>query len=217
MSSNSFASINFNDSETKSIFKNQSEMMCSRFKNKNENSFINNVEVSKNNDGSLLLYGTINKSFNVDKVYIKYTAANPPTFSSNFSGSGLPFPNEDIAYDITPNRGVVEVINKKFEIKIKYPNSYYINMGSEYVIPHVKIVIVDKNNNELADLKVVYLGDGIPFRTLTWPVQRDWNKGSMFYKNSNLPVRNQYQILLDSAYPKTNKIPNNFWGLMPPH
>jgi len=217
MGDNSFASINFNDPESKSVFKNQSKMMCSRFKNKNENSFINNIEFIKNNDGSLLIYGNINKSFDVDKVYVKYTAANPPTYSSNFAGSGLPYPNEDIAYDSTPNRGIVEVINKKFEINLKYPNSYYINMGSEFVIPHAKIVLVDANNNELADVKIVYLGDGIPFRSLTWPVQRSWNNGPMFYKNNDLPVRTQYQILLDSAYPSTNKVPNNFWGLMPPH
>jgi len=39
----------------------------------------------------------------------------------------------------------------------------------------------------------------------------------MFYCNNNLPVRTQYQILVDSAYPTVNNVPKNFWGTMPPH
>jgi hypothetical protein len=217
MSDNSFASINFNDPESKSIFENQSKTMCPRFKTKNENKFIDNLDINKNQDGSLLIYGDIKKAYNIDNVFVKYVAANPPTFSSNYSGSGLPFPNEDIAYQSTPNKGCVEVINDKFKINVIFPNSYYINMGSEFVPPHVKLVLVDKHNNELTEVGIVYLGEGIPFRTLTWPVQRNWNNGAMFYYNPDLPVRSQYQILLDSAYPKINKVPNNFWGTMPPH
>ena len=39
----------------------------------------------------------------------------------------------------------------------------------------------------------------------------------MFYKSlQTLPVRSQEQILRDSAYPKKNKMPKNFWGLTPP-
>lgn len=217
MSDNSFASINFNDPESKLIFENKSKMMCSRYKNKNENSFVENLDINKNSDGSLLIFGNITKAYNVGKVYIKYTAANPPTFSSNYAGSGLPFPSEDVAYENTPNRGLVEVIDSKFSLNIIFPNSYYINMGSQYIKPHAKIVLVDSNNIEISDVKTIHLGEGIPFRTLTWPIQRDWNIGSMFYKNDNLPVRTQYQILLDSAYPSINRVPNNFWGLMKPH
>lgn len=215
MSDNSFAGINFDDPNSKNIFETHAEMMCPEFKN-TTNGFLDNVRITKNGKHFLTVSGTIDNS-NQGNYFIKYIAAHPPTYSSNFSGSGMPFPTEEIAYDNTPNQGVVNIINGKFSFSIKYPNSYYINMGTIYINPHVKIVLVDKNNNELSNIKVINLGEGIPFRTLSWPKQRNWNEGPLFYKTDNLPVRNQYQILLDSAYPSENVIPKNFWGLMPPH
>jgi hypothetical protein len=217
MGDNSFAGINFNNPESKKIFEQNAKMMCPEFKTINENSFLNNIKIKRNNDNYVLLITGDVIDENNEEYYIKYTAATPPTYSSNFSGSGMPFPNEDIAYDDTPNKGIVQVINGKFSFSIKYPNSYYINMGTIYVEPHVKILLVNKDNKSIEEPKVINLGQGIPFRTLTWPNQRNWSDGPLFYKNNNLPVRTQYQILLDSAYPSTNKIPNNFWGLMPPH
>ena len=217
MSDNSFAGINFDDPESKKIFETSSKMMCPRYKNSNENSFIKNLNYVKENDGSLVITGTVNINSYNNQYYIKYTAANSPTFSANYSGSGLPFPTEEIAFENTENRGVTNILNGKFSFNLRFPNSYYVNMGTVYVNPHVKIQLFNKDNKPIGTPKIVHLDEGIPFRTLTWPVQRNWNKGPLFYKNDNLPVRTQYQILLDSAYPSTNKIPNNFWGLMPPH
>ena len=217
MGDNSFAGINFNNPESKKIFEQNAKMMCPEFKTINENSFLSNIKIKRNNDNYVLLITGDVIDENNEEYYIKYTAATPPTYSSNFSGSGMPFPNEDIAYDDTPNKGIAQVINGKFSFTIKYPNSYYINMGTIYVEPHVKILLVNKDNKSIGESQVINLGQGIPFRTLTWPNQRNWNDGPLFYNNKNLPVRTQYQILLDSAYPSTNKIPNNFWGSMPPH
>ena len=90
-------------------------------------------------------------------------------------------------------------------------------MGTIYIPPHVKLVLFNDKNKQIGDIKNVELGEGIPFRTLTWPEQRNWNIGPLFYQNNNLKVRTQDQILLDSAYPSVNKVPDNFWGLTPPH
>lgn len=38
---------------------------------------------------------------------IKYLASAPPDFRQSYSGSGLPFPTEEIAYSNTPNSGTV--------------------------------------------------------------------------------------------------------------
>jgi hypothetical protein len=76
---------------------------------------------------------------------------------------------------------------------------------------------MDENRENRGDVYVANLGDGIPFRSLVDTKKRDWNSGPLFYCNNNLPVRSQYQILLDSGYPAVNKVPDNFWGLMPPH
>jgi hypothetical protein len=221
MSDNSFAGINFNDPESKSIFEHHRENMCPQFKNINDSMFIFNLNIKMKNNNAYMISGTIDGSIgamsNSEKLYVKYSAPNPPTYNSNFSGSGLPFPTEEIAFENTPNKGVAEIVNGQFSFTIRYPNSYYINMGSVYVGPHVKLLIVDKDNRELSPVENIKLGQGIPFRTLTWPVQRNWNMGPLFYENKDLPVRTQYQILLDSAYPSTNKVPNNFWGTMPTH
>jgi hypothetical protein len=217
MSDNSFAGINFDDKESSQIFEMHKKTMCPRYKNLNESGFVVNLNVkNNNNNNSFVISGKLNY-VPIEKRYIKYSAANPPTYNSNFSGSGLPYPTEEIAYDNTPNRGVVEIINGEFNFSIRYPNSYYINMGTIYIEPHVKLTIVDKDNNSIGEVKSINLGEGIPFRTLTWPVQRDWNKGPLFYKTNVDIVRTQYQILLDSAYPSKNVMPKNFWGMMPPH
>ena len=219
MSDNSYAGINFNDSESAKIFETQKNTMCPQYKNLNESGFVIKLNVkNNNNNNAFTINGKLNRTSS-EKHYIKYSAANPPTYNSNFSGSGLPYPSEEIAFENTPNRGVVEIINGEFNFSIRYPNSYYVNMGTIYVEPHIKLTIVDKDNKNIGETKSVNLGEGIPFRTLTWPVQRDWNEGPLFYKTDFdvNTVRTQYQILLDSAYPRKNVTPKNFWGMMPPH
>jgi hypothetical protein len=221
MGDNSFAGINFNDPESKSIFKNQEKMRCSRWNDNNISMFIENVKVLKLKEYAFKVEGRVSgvemNQLLHNKVFVKYVAPNPPTYLTSFSGSGLPYPNETIAFDNTPNKGVVEVINGHFSLTLKYPNSYYNNMGTVYVQPNVKLVVVNDKNHKLSEPQEINLGEGIPFRTLTWPRQRNWNNGPLFYDVQNLPVRTQYEILLQSAYPKTNTMPTNFWGLDPPH
>jgi len=216
MSDNSFSGINFNDPQSKTIFEYHKNLMCPEYKTINESGFVVGFKVEDKGNNGCIISGNVSNTYG-RKLFIKYSAANPPTFSSNFSGSGLPYPTEDIAYQNSPNRGVVDIINEKFSITLKYPNSYYVNMGSVYVEPHVKLIVVDENNNPLTDVQIINLGKGIPFRSLTWPSIRDWNRGPLFYENSDLPVRTQYEILLDSAYPSKNVTPKNFWGTMPTH
>ena len=90
-------------------------------------------------------------------------------------------------------------------------------MGKKYIKPRVQFKVCDGDNNDISATYVINLGEGIPFRTLTWPKERNWNNGPMFYCNNNLPVRTQEQILRDSSYPSTNVTPPNFWGKDPPH
>ena len=175
----------------------------------------------KNDNNVFMVNGSLNGSLNllsnVEKLYIKYWASNAPTYSQSFSGSGLPYPNEELAFQNSPNIGVVPVVNGKFSFSLSYPNSYYDNMGTVYVPPQVKVKVCNDKNIAVSKIQQINLGEGIPFRTLSWSPKRDWNKGPMFYCNNNLPVRTQYQILVDSAYPTVNNVPKNFWGSMPPH
>ena len=52
---------------------------------------------------------------------IKYWAAAPNTCTYSIAGSGLPFPNEEVAYENTPNKGEVKPDrNGNFEILLNY-------------------------------------------------------------------------------------------------
>ena len=144
---------------------------------------------------------------------IIYYAPNPPTYNSSFSGSALPFPNPDIAFEGTPNHGAVMTNpDGSFEFKVFYPNSYYIALGTVYVGPHVFI-----KGCGVEKVHSIHLGDGVPFRMITYPsppytAPRD---SPMFYSKGGRqmpPTRTQEQILRDSGYPDLNKMPEDFWG-----
>ena len=216
---NSFASINFNDPETKAIFKNQEKMRCPKYSSVTETVKFAKLNIINDNKNKLyIVNGHINHKglFSTGKLFIKYSAANKPTYNRSFAGSALPYPTEEIAFQNSSNIDMVPVVDNKFSFNLVYPNSYYTNMGTEYVPPQVKIVLINSKNEEVSKPQIVPLGDGTPFRTLTWSDKRDWNKGSDFYYNNNLPVIDQYNIIVKSEYPRTNRVPNNFWGKRPP-
>lgn len=219
MGDNAFAGISTGyDSEK--IFKYRDANMCNKWHSVEKDVGPCRVKIYGNPYGNIVVSGETKDilgelNFSND-IFVKYWAANRPNYGISFAGSGLPFPNEHIAFQDTDNAGVADVKNGAFSFNIHYPNSYYVQMGKKYVPPQVKIQFCSKNNVNLTGVHVITLGNGIPFRSLTWPRKRNWNKGSMFFCNNNLPVRTQEQILKDSAYPCVNKEPSNFWGTMPP-
>ena len=151
------------------------------------------------------------------KTKLVFWAPSPPDYRSSYSGSGLPFANAEMAYEQTPNAGVVPVDeNGSFSFSIVNPNGYYSALGTAYVSPHIQLQPVV--NGKKGKVEIVRIGQGIPFRLLTYPpIPSTAPRCSpSFYGNRDtLPLRTQEQILRDSAYPKTNIMPDNFWGLRP--
>lgn len=96
---------------------------------------------------------------------VKYFAAAPPDFMTNYAGSGLPFPNPDVAYEGTPNVGAVQATNGAYSFKVWFPNSFYVDMGTKLVPPHVLIKVCAQGAND--EIDAVVLGDPIPNRSLT--------------------------------------------------
>ena len=93
---------------------------------------------------------------------IRFWAANPPDLRQSYSGSGLPFPNPEIAFENTSNRGLVNCDNRgRFEFKVVKPNGYYIAQGRKLIGSQVKMVL---GNDE--DIKILQLGDPIANRSL---------------------------------------------------
>lgn len=170
--------------------------------------------MTANQSGDILISGTVQS--NTPNPMIMYWAANSPDYGTSFSGSGLPFPNPEIAYNQTNNSGQVQADNKTFSFKIKYPNAYYVGLGTLYVPPHVNIKVVEPGSPD--KYITIQIDEGIPFRTLTYPSPPSKNPriSPMFYSLHAEEVRTQEQILRDGAYPAVNKMPDNFWGLKPP-
>lgn len=205
----------FNDS--RDVFKYRDETMCSKWKK--DEAYYGEFSIStfQNSKGDMVIYGNVEpkffENFSKYKLNLKYWAANSPESRSSFSGSGLPFPNETIAYQNTNNQGNYELINPNFSLNMIKPNSYYTNQGKVLVKPHVNIMFMTADNKPLGKVYKVDIDDYIPYRTLSM-VRKD----VMFYNNTQLPMRTQEQILQDSAYPeKKMKEHDNYWGLKPPN
>ena len=180
--------------------------MCNNWEKEYSNQFVCNNKMY-DGTGEYLVEGTLPDAGNSN---IMFWAPNPPTYNSSFNGSGLPYPNAEIAYENTPNKGMVKANNGNYKFKIKYPNSYYSGLGTKIIEPvyHIKICGGEK-------VHTVKLGHGIPFRMLTYPEFAD-RTGPEFYAGGlNLPIRTQEQIIRDGGYPNTNKKITNFWENRP--
>ena len=173
-------------------------------------------EIKYDGSGNLTIRGKIQNA--AADAYIVFWAANPPDYRTSFSGSGLPYPSSQIAYESTPNRGTVPIgSDGSFEFSLRYPSGYYTGLGTVYIQPHVYVQVNSKNT--VGKPILVRVGEGTPFRLLTYPPVPSTAprcSPSFYASGTTLPVRTQEQILRDSAYPSTNEMPANFWGLTPP-
>ncbi len=213
----------FVDQYSKDIFEEHDKTMNPQWKSIYKSLPLCDVDIHKNTDKNLyVVQGTLKHDMFLfalhNEVQLSYAAANSPTYNSSFSGSGLPYPNESVAFSGGENIGYTPIIQGKFSFKIQYPNSYYTNLGKDLVPPQVKIRVCLRDSNAIvSDVQIINLGENIPFRTLSYPNQRNYLNGPFFYDNRKMPVvRSQYEILLSSAYPHKNVTPPNFWGEKPP-
>ena len=200
--------------DTNKVFKYRNDNMCDKWYQNEKDYGLFAIKSYQNKEGNVILYGKINNTI-LDhlkkyKVYLKYWAANSPNISASFSGSGLPFPNEEIAYENSKNQGNLEIYNLNFSLNFLKPNSYYTNQGKVLVRPHVNFMFITGDDTPIGGVYKIELDNFIPYRTLSMV-----RKNVMFYNNSNLPVRGQEQILRDSGY--NGKLEDNFWGLRPPN
>jgi hypothetical protein len=173
-----------------------------------------NCEVSYTNNGTVVISGTVGNVF--PNAHLVYWAASPPDYRTGYTGSGLPYANYEMAYDNTPNKGMLPLTDGSFTFNIHYPSGYYTGLGTVFVKPHLNLQV--NTANQIGKVHVIPLGEGIPFRMLTYPPMPETApRGDvMFYAGrESLPVRTQEQILRDSAYPDEMRMPPNFWGLRP--
>jgi hypothetical protein len=170
--------------------------------------------ISYQGTGELVVRGIVKNSTPNTQMY--FWAAAPPTKGISFSGSGMPYPSPLVAYDRTPNKGVVSVANGQFQFSLKHPNAYYIGLGSLYIPPHINFKLCSPGQAD--HYFSVQIDDGIPFRMLTYPAPptKKPRLNPMFYCEPEKGARSQEAILKASAYPSSYSMPDNFWGYRPP-
>lgn len=146
-------------------------------------------------DNKVSIKGTSKNASN--KITI--VAANPPDKLGNYSGTNLPFPSVDIAFENTKN--IHKINGSSFNVEFDYPNSYYnfANCGDK-VSP--AIYFIDNANNENA---MVELPDNCNLKTL---VNRNKYHDPSFYdsKYHVLPVATAEKSMYNYA---NYKIINN--------
>lgn len=219
----SFAGVSFGWDAT-NLFAKRKEELCDKWKSVSANVAECDIRILTNKKKCLVVEGMPRDPLRSRLLSlgrpakVRYVAANPPTYMESVSGSALPYPNEEVAMESTPNQGVIELgSNAGFRIQLQFPNSYYEELGKILVRPHIRLLFMDGKNQPLGDWISVPLGEGVPYRSLTWPDKRNWLEGPLFFAGrESLPIRTQAQILEDSGYPCENQEFPNFWGLRPP-
>lgn len=121
---------------------------------------------------------------------IMLIAPNPFDRMTNYSGSGLPFPCADIAFENTPNKLLIDK-SGIFTTTFSYPNSFYLPNGKVKVISSLYLVFnigdnIQNKRLELLDLCIL--------RTLS---NRSSRKGPEFYgaKDYLLPIANAEDVM----------------------
>jgi len=133
-------------------------------------------------DGDVRIVGKLNNTVSLENVRI--FATRPIDRMTNYSGSGLPFPCADVAFENSPNNHTVDA-SGHFDVKFKYPNGYYMSDAREKVPPSIFFSITEQMKPPyLIQFKIP---DPLPMRTLGY---RPMRQGPMYYsaKQDLIPI-----------------------------
>jgi len=146
---------------------------------------------------SIRITGSILNSNNFKNAMV--LAPNPINKNASYSGTGLPFPCADIAFEETPNMKEIDLSQEagSFDVKFSYPNSYYTVANKKKIISSI-FFILDKIEGGKEFIRFE-LKDMYPLRSL---VNRESRTGPEFYsdKYDILPVDTANAIM--KAYAK---------------
>jgi hypothetical protein len=141
---------------------------------------------------SLKITGSIKNINLYNNVLI--IAPNPIDRMTNYSGSGLPFPNHEIAFDNTPNIHHVDS-SGLFDIYFKYPNSFYMPDGLNKIKPSIFFIFTSGSGGDNISFRLQYeLHDINALRTL---VNRASRKNPEFYgaRDYILPIDTAEKVM----------------------
>lgn len=91
----------------------------------------------------------------IQDIYVQYWAPNKRPVNYSYCANFLPWENEVIAYQDTPNSGAVKVIDGKFQFSVESPNGYYTDMGVKLQPPQMKFRFVDRHGSKISKIYTV--------------------------------------------------------------
>ena len=161
--------------------------------------FTNNyvtLTVTEQND-KLVIHGNIidPDQYKMMELY----APNPIDRMTNYSGSGLPFPNPTIAFENTPNNFQIPTTGEIHTLFTK-PNSYYGEVSQKKINPSLFLTLYPKAIMEPIFIHF-QMNDELPLKTLYYRPERT---GPDFYQSKAdiFDVMSQYDILVNTELVK---------------
>lgn len=148
-------------------------------------------------DDQLTIHGkVVNPS---DYKFIELSAPNPIDRMTNYSGSGLPFPNPTIAFENTPNYYIVPPSGEVHTV-FSRPNSYYGQETQKKIKPSLFVTLYPNNNLEPIFVHFE-MDDVLPLKTVYY---REDRTDPEFYerKADIFDVMSQYDILVNTEFVK---------------
>lgn len=158
------------------------------------NEYVSCSIIFSNDYKTLNIQGNVKNPMAYNKMLL--VAPNPIDRMSNYSGSGLPFPCADIAFDNTPNNLIIDGTGS-FNTTFKYPNSYYGQSGNNKVVSSIFFILDSGSNKEYVRFE---LKDLCVLRTLVDRASK--KKGPEYYaaRDYVLPVDTAENVM--RAYSK---------------
>ena len=114
-------------------------------------------------------------------------APNPIDRISSYSGSGLPWPCPNIAFDNTPNKALIDSTGA-IDVVFNYPNSYYTNDQLNRIEPSVFFILQKGGGVDPVFVRIPLddmYADILALRTLT---HRPGRTGPEFYSKKDVLV-----------------------------
>jgi hypothetical protein len=117
-------------------------------------------------DGTVSIEGKIT-GLQGQPITIAWSAAAPVTRGISFAGSGQPYPNREIAFENTPNKGSIESTDGSFNLSLSgIPAGYYTGLGSVYVPPMVEFNCIAKKGTTTFQTSLWINDTAVPYRWL---------------------------------------------------
>ena len=134
------------------------------------------------------------------RLFVQWWAAAPMTRNSSYMGSGIPYPNEEVAFSQNHSSGVEPVVNGYYKFRLNYPNSYFVNLGTEFIPPSVHLQVVDEFNTELTPVHTISLAAPITLRDAD--IDRDWSSGPLYYTPKRGSILSQWDRITKIGLPE---------------